>query len=78
MLGSKWQADYCDGEKCRQEKMHQCQFKTWQNYPDNIHDDGYSTAGWFFFAYFVTERSHTQNGKFEALNPERNTYDGNT
>ncbi len=62
MLSCEWQTDNRDGEKSRQEQVHQCQFKTWQNDPDNIHDDGNSTTGWLRFANFVTERCHTQYG----------------
>jgi len=78
VLGCEWQTDNRDGEKSRQEQVYQCQFKTWQNDPDNIHDDGNSTTGWLRFANFMTERCHAQYGYLEALDPERDANNSDT
>ena len=78
VLDCKWQTDDRKGEKSCQEKMHQCQFKTGQNDPNNVHDDGNSTTGWLCLANFVTEGCHPQYGELETLNSEGNTNNCDT
>ena len=62
VLGGEWQTDDGDGEYCCEAKVNDGQFETGQNDPDDIHNDGYTTARWFSFANLMAERCHPQDG----------------
>jgi len=58
--------------------VYQGQFETWKQDPQNIHNHGNGTARGFRLTNFMTERRQAQYAKFEALDSEGNTNDGDT
>ena len=56
--------------------MYQSQFQTGQNDPDDIHYDGNSTTRWLGLTNFLAKWGQAKYGKFEALDSERDTDNG--
>jgi hypothetical protein len=78
MLGGERQANDGNREQRSQKKVQKRQFQAGQQYPDDIHDDGHTTAGRLGFTDFLSEWRQAENGQFETLDSERNANDSDT
>ena len=75
MLHRERDADDRKGKERRKQEMHDGQFETRQDDPDDIHDQRERAARRFRLAHLAAERRQDATGKLEALDAKGDTDD---
>lgn len=78
MLRRDWQTDDGQCKEQGKDQVHDGKFKSRENDPDDIHDEGKRTARRFGLAYFATEWRDNTARQPETHESERYADDGET